>query len=130
MAAEAKALLSSHGIDLEGAQATKTRTALEFFSAELQAAAREHRAPPARGIAGRRSTCKRTPAPPNQMGMTQIAGLLAANESYAAAAPTSPTPARDAAWPWSRAWTPASTCSLCSACISVKRMSSATPGAG
>ena len=40
MAAEAKAFLSDHGIDLAGAQATKTRTALEFFSAELQAAAR------------------------------------------------------------------------------------------
>jgi len=38
VAAETKAFLSSRGIDLEGEQQTKTRTALEFYAAELQAA--------------------------------------------------------------------------------------------
>ena len=37
VAAEARAFLSGHGIDLSGAQQTKTRTALEFFAAELAA---------------------------------------------------------------------------------------------
>jgi hypothetical protein len=36
--AEARALLSSRGVELGGHQQTKTRTALEFFSRELQAA--------------------------------------------------------------------------------------------
>ena len=35
VAAQARVLLSNHGIDLSGEQQTKTRTALEFFSAEL-----------------------------------------------------------------------------------------------
>ena len=35
VAAEARAYLSEHGIDLSGEQQTKTRTALEFFAAEL-----------------------------------------------------------------------------------------------
>ena len=35
VAAEARVYLSEHGIDLSGEQQTKTRTALEFFSAEL-----------------------------------------------------------------------------------------------
>jgi hypothetical protein len=35
VAAEARAFLSEHGIDLSGEQQTKTRTALEFFAAEL-----------------------------------------------------------------------------------------------
>jgi len=35
VAAEAKVFLSEHGVDLSGEQQTKTRTALEFFSAEL-----------------------------------------------------------------------------------------------
>jgi hypothetical protein len=37
VAAEARAYLSEHGIDLSGEQQTKTRTALEFFAAELAA---------------------------------------------------------------------------------------------
>jgi len=37
VAAEARVFLSEHGIDLSGEQQTKTRTALEFFSAELAA---------------------------------------------------------------------------------------------
>ena len=37
VAAEARAYLSENGIDLSGEQQTKTRTALEFFSAELAA---------------------------------------------------------------------------------------------
>ena len=37
VAAEARAFLSEHGIDLSGEQQTKTRTALEFFAAELAA---------------------------------------------------------------------------------------------
>ena len=37
VAAEGRAFLSEHGIDLGGEQQTKTRTALEFFSAELAA---------------------------------------------------------------------------------------------
>ena len=36
VAAEARVYLSEHGIDLSGEQQTKTRTALEFFSAELR----------------------------------------------------------------------------------------------
>jgi hypothetical protein len=36
VAAEARAFLSDRGVDLAGEQQTKTRTALEFFSAELQ----------------------------------------------------------------------------------------------
>ena len=39
-AAEARAHLASHGVDLEGEQAAKTRRALEFFSARIQPAAR------------------------------------------------------------------------------------------
>jgi hypothetical protein len=35
VAAEARVYLSEHGIDLSGEQQTKTRTALEFFAAEL-----------------------------------------------------------------------------------------------
>jgi hypothetical protein len=38
VAAESKAFLTRSGIDLAGEQQTKTKTALEFFSAELQAA--------------------------------------------------------------------------------------------
>jgi hypothetical protein len=37
VAAEARVYLSEHGIDLSGEQQTKTRTALEFFAAELAA---------------------------------------------------------------------------------------------
>ena len=37
VAAEARAFLHEHGIDLAGEQQTKTRTALEFFAAELAA---------------------------------------------------------------------------------------------
>ena len=37
VAAEARVFLSEHGIDLSGEQQTKTRTALEFFAAELAA---------------------------------------------------------------------------------------------
>jgi hypothetical protein len=37
-AAEARAYLGGHGIDLEAEQATKTRTALEFFAGELAGA--------------------------------------------------------------------------------------------
>lgn len=36
VAAESRALLSGRGIDLGGSQQTKTRTALEFFAAELR----------------------------------------------------------------------------------------------
>ena len=39
VAAEARAMLVARGVDLSGEQHTKTRKALEFFSAELQAAA-------------------------------------------------------------------------------------------
>jgi hypothetical protein len=39
VAAQAKALLAERGIDITGAQQTKTRTALNFFSRELKAAA-------------------------------------------------------------------------------------------
>jgi hypothetical protein len=35
VAAEAKAFLGGRGIDIEGEQHTKTRTALEFFAHEL-----------------------------------------------------------------------------------------------
>ena len=38
VAAEARVFLDSRGIDLEGEQQTKTRTALQFFSSELAAA--------------------------------------------------------------------------------------------
>ena len=38
VAAEAKVFLANHGIELLAEQHTKTRTALEFFSAELAAA--------------------------------------------------------------------------------------------
>ena len=37
VAAEARVFLGKHGIDLSGEQQTKTRTALEFFAAELAA---------------------------------------------------------------------------------------------
>ena len=37
VAAEARVYLSEHGVDLSGEQQTKTRTALEFFAAELAA---------------------------------------------------------------------------------------------
>jgi hypothetical protein len=37
VAAEAKAFLSAHGIDLLGDQQTKTRAALDFYASELQA---------------------------------------------------------------------------------------------
>ena len=39
VAAEARAFLTGRGIDLDGEQQTKTRTALEFFAQELRAAA-------------------------------------------------------------------------------------------
>jgi hypothetical protein len=39
VAAEGRAMLAARGVDLSGEQQTKTRKALEFFSAELQAAA-------------------------------------------------------------------------------------------
>jgi hypothetical protein len=38
VAAETRAFLSGKGVDLSGAQSTKTRTALEFFARELKAA--------------------------------------------------------------------------------------------
>jgi hypothetical protein len=37
VAAETRGFLTSRGIDLSGAQETKTRKALEFFAAELAA---------------------------------------------------------------------------------------------
>jgi hypothetical protein len=37
VATETRVYLSENGIDLSGEQQTKTRTALEFFSAELAA---------------------------------------------------------------------------------------------
>jgi hypothetical protein len=37
VAAESRAFLAGKGVDLEGEQQTKTKTALEFFAAELQA---------------------------------------------------------------------------------------------
>jgi hypothetical protein len=39
VAAEARAFLSSHGVDLTGEQQTKTKTALEFFAGELAVSA-------------------------------------------------------------------------------------------
>ena len=39
IAAETRAFLTQHGIDLSGEQATKTKKALEFFSQRLQASA-------------------------------------------------------------------------------------------
>ena len=39
IAAETRAFLTQHGIDLSGEQATKTKKALEFFSQQLQATA-------------------------------------------------------------------------------------------
>jgi hypothetical protein len=39
IAAETKAFLTRHGIDISGEQATKTRKALEYFSKKLQASA-------------------------------------------------------------------------------------------
>ena len=39
VAAEARVYLSDHGVTLGGQQATKTRTALEFFSQQLASAA-------------------------------------------------------------------------------------------
>jgi hypothetical protein len=41
VAARTKEFLASRGIDLEGEQQTKTKTALEFFAGELQAASRQ-----------------------------------------------------------------------------------------
>ncbi len=41
VASETKAFLLGRGIDLEGEQQTKTKTALEFFASELQATARK-----------------------------------------------------------------------------------------
>ena len=41
MAEKTKAFLTSRGVDLAGEQQTKTKTALEFFAAELQSAARK-----------------------------------------------------------------------------------------
>ena len=38
VAAEARAFLAERGVNLEGEQQTKTRTALEFFSGQLPAA--------------------------------------------------------------------------------------------
>lgn len=35
VAAQAREFLSGHGVDLEGEQHTRTKTALEFFSREL-----------------------------------------------------------------------------------------------
>ena len=37
VAEEARSFLESKGVELTGEQQTKTKTALEFFSAELQA---------------------------------------------------------------------------------------------
>ena len=41
VAAQVKAYLAEHGVDLAGEQQTKTKTALDFFAGELQAAARQ-----------------------------------------------------------------------------------------
>ena len=41
VAAQTKAFLAGRGVDLAGEQQTKTKTALEFFASELQAAARK-----------------------------------------------------------------------------------------
>ena len=41
VAAEARAFLTSRGVDLSGEQETKTRKALEYFSRELKAKARK-----------------------------------------------------------------------------------------
>ena len=40
VAAEARNFLTEHGVDLAGEQQTKTKTALDFFAGQLQAAAR------------------------------------------------------------------------------------------
>lgn len=44
VAAETRAFLAERGVDLEGEQQTKTRKALEFFSAQLQASTADGRA--------------------------------------------------------------------------------------
>ena len=59
VAAEARVYLSEHGVTVGGPQATKTRTALEFFSKQLAAAAS---AAPASGD-GARSTARRKAEP-------------------------------------------------------------------
>ena len=46
VAAEAKALLQGHGVDLSAEQQTKTKTALEFFSGAMQAAQTVDEPPP------------------------------------------------------------------------------------
>jgi hypothetical protein len=45
VAAEARAYLAKYGVNLGGAQQTKTRTALEFFRSELSAVAKPRRGP-------------------------------------------------------------------------------------
>ena len=52
VAIELREFLASKGIPLDGEQTTKTKTALEFFSAELREAA----APPPAPVRRRRST--------------------------------------------------------------------------
>ncbi|HYI23716.1 MAG TPA: hypothetical protein VEX62_13885, partial [Candidatus Limnocylindrales bacterium] len=62
VAAEARAYLISRGIKLGGGQSSKTRTALEFFKAQLDAAAKSAK-PAARKPAARKPAARKPAAP-------------------------------------------------------------------
>jgi hypothetical protein len=89
VAAEARAYLSKLGVDVGGAQQTKTRTALEFFQAQLSAAAKPRRGPGRpRGSTtrGRPSTGSRTTRTARGRA---TAATAAASTTPTAASPTS-----------------------------------------
>jgi hypothetical protein len=89
VAAEARAYLSKLGVDVGGAQQTKTRTALEFFQAQLSAAGKPRRGPGRpRGSTtrGRPSTGSRTTRTARGRA---TAATAAASTTPTAASPTS-----------------------------------------
>jgi len=91
VAAEARSYLSKLGVDVGGAQQTKTRTALEFFQAQLSAAAKPRRGPGRpRGSTtrGRTTSGARTTRSPRGRRAGTTAAASTATPSTAAAPAT------------------------------------------
>jgi hypothetical protein len=95
VAAEARAYLAKYGVNVGGAQQTKTRTALEFFRSELSAAAKPRRGPGRpRGSTTRGRTTTGTRTTRSTRGRPAGATPAASTATpSAAAAATAATPA-------------------------------------
>ena len=105
VAAEARSYLAKYGVDLGGAQQTKTRTALEFFRSELSAATKPRRGPGrprgsttrGRTTTGTRTTRSTRGRPPNATAAASTATPSTAGGPATAAGGTGATPAPTAA---------------------------------